>query len=141
MRLKILVNAVSGRRPRQRKFKIKSNWKSRIRQEGYDAELEGMMSKRKWKALFKIQPSGKEEEESAFIFSEGTWHFSLESYNFLRTLKNLHTTKWSSGKKICNMAPPLYTVITTNGIDQFEYKVQFYKTVNHMKFLQGTILF
>lgn len=30
-----------------------------------------MMSKRKWKALFKIQASGKEKEESAFILFEG----------------------------------------------------------------------
>lgn len=29
------------------------------------------MSKRKWKALFKIQASGKEEEKSASIFFEG----------------------------------------------------------------------
>lgn len=29
------------------------------------------MSKKKWEALIKIQTSGKEEEESAFIFFEG----------------------------------------------------------------------
>lgn len=45
--------------------------------------------------------------------------------------------QWSSGKKICNMAPPLYIVITTNRFYEFEYRMQFYKTVNHMEFYKG----
>lgn len=57
MTLKILFNAASGKRQRQRHFKIRSNQESRVREGGYDGELEVMMSRKKGKALLQIQPS------------------------------------------------------------------------------------